>query len=207
MLNFKNIYKLFIQAKPTPNPNFLKFIPGGKSVMLNGTYDFTRPREAKCSPLAQKLFMIDGVTRVFYGKDYISIAKKEDSRWDELKPQIFEHIMEHYQLDSEGQEKKLIIEGYQESQDTQINENDSEVVQLIKEIIDTRIRPTVQEDGGDIVFRDFDETSGIVQLYMKGSCAGCPSSSVTLKNGIEKMLCHYIAEVKEVVAEDYNGSD
>lgn len=110
MLLFKSLRNIFIQAKPTPNPNFLKFIPAGKLVYDKGSYDFSRPREAKCSPLAQKLFLIDGVTRVFYGKDYISVAKKEECRWEELKPQIFQCIMDQYTPNEDGSEKQLILE-------------------------------------------------------------------------------------------------
>ncbi|KAM3140585.1 hypothetical protein pb186bvf_007397 [Paramecium bursaria] len=205
MFQFRSLARLFIQAKSTPNPNFLKFVPGGKEVLANGTHDFSRPRDAKISPLAAKLFQIDGVNRVFFGKDHISISKTENTRWEELKPQIFECIMEQFTPNQDGTEKPIFLANVEQSQDTEINENDSEVVQMIKEIIDTRIRPTVQEDGGDIVYRDFDEKSGTVHLYMKGSCAGCPSSGVTLKSGIERMLCHYIAEVKQVEAEDWTG--
>lgn len=140
---FKSVYNLFIQAKTTPNPNFLKFVPGGLEVMRTGTYDFARPRDAKISPLASQLFQIDGVTRVFYAKDYISVSKGDEYRWEELKPHIFAALNDHFTADSQGNEKALFVSNFEEAPDTVVNESDSEAVQLIKEIIDTRIRPNV----------------------------------------------------------------
>ncbi|KRX07180.1 NIF system FeS cluster assembly, NifU-like scaffold, N-terminal [Pseudocohnilembus persalinus] len=169
--------------------------------MESGTMDFVAPRFTHISPMARELFNVDGVTRVFYGKDYISISKVQDVSWGELKPQIFQIITEQF----EG--FKPLFTDQPESEDTKINEDDSEAVQFIKEILDNRIRPSIQEDGGDIVYRSFDEENGIVHLYLKGSCTSCPSSENTLKFGIEKMLKHYVAEVNEVQATDYSGQE
>ena len=138
-----------------------------------------------------------GVTRVFYGKDFISVTKKEEEDWKILKPEVLSVITEHY---TRGQ--PLLLEDVVEPEDTKITEADSESVAMIKEIIQTRVRPFVQEDGGDLRFVSFDLVSGLVLVEMKGSCAGCPSSAVTLKNGIENMLRHYVDEVKEVKAID-----
>ncbi|KAL4506442.1 hypothetical protein ABPG72_000013 [Tetrahymena utriculariae] len=201
-LNFKNIMNLFIQAKSTPNPNFLKFVPSGKTVMTDGTsLDFIAARYAHVSPLAKKLFTIDGVNRVFYGKDYISISKKEEADWNELKPQIFSLITEQFTGTTP------LFTDDPEREDTKIKDDDSEAVQMIKEIIDTRIRPLVQDDGGDVIYRNFDEPSGIVTLTMMGSCSGCPSSQVTLKQGIEKMIMHYVPEVNGVESVDYGENE
>jgi len=135
--------------------------------------------------------------RVFYGKDFISVTKKEEEDWKILKPEVLSVITEHY---TRGQ--PLFLENVEEPEDTKITEDDSESVAMIKEIIQTRVRPFVQEDGGDLRFVSFDKESGLVLVEMKGSCAGCPSSAVTLKNGIENMLKHYVEEVKEVKAID-----
>ena len=156
--------------------------------------DFSNIRYTTVSPLARQLFQIDGVTRVFFANDFISVTKIDDLEWQLVKPEILSVITEHY---TRGQ--PLFTEEL-EDDDLAINDDDSEAVQLIKEILQARIRPFVQEDGGDIRYVDFEEDEGIVLIQMKGSCAGCPSSSVTLKNGIENMLKHYVAEVSEVRA-------
>ena len=156
--------------------------------------DFSNIRYTTISPLARQLFQIEGITRVFYADDFISVTKEEKLEWEVLKPDVLSVITEHY---TRGQ--RLFTEE-PEQDDLAINPNDSECVQLIKEIIQSRVRPFVQEDGGDIQYIDFDEPKGIVYIKMKGSCAGCPSSSVTLKNGIENMLKHYVAEVTSVLA-------
>eukprot|EP01015_Nassula_variabilis_P020064 TRINITY_DN3448_c0_g1_i9.p1 TRINITY_DN3448_c0_g1~~TRINITY_DN3448_c0_g1_i9.p1 ORF type:complete len:194 (+),score=45.04 TRINITY_DN3448_c0_g1_i9:65-646(+) len=187
------------RTKTTPNPNFLKFIPNGKVVMEEGTMDFVAARYAHVSPLAKKLFTIDGVTRVFFGRDFVSISKKEDADWNTLKPEIYSVMTDHFT------NNLPLFTDQPESEDTKVKEDDSEVVALIKEIIDTRVRPVVQEDGGDITYEGFNEETGIVMLSMRGSCAGCPSSGITLKNGIERMLTHYIPEVTGVEAKDYEG--
>ena len=190
--------QLFIQTATTPNPSCLKFSPG-KSVTGDSsqTIDYSSIRNTSASPLARQLFQIVGVTRVFYGKDFISVTKKEEEDWKILKPEVLSVITEHY---TRGQ--PLLLEDVVEPEDTKITEADSESVAMIKEIIQTRVRPFVQEDGGDLRFVSFDLVSGLVLVEMKGSCAGCPSSAVTLKNGIENMLRHYVDEVKELKAID-----
>tara|TARA_B100001741_G_scaffold184153_1_gene151592 strand:- start:364 stop:915 length:552 start_codon:yes stop_codon:yes gene_type:complete len=180
---------MFIQTEDTPNPNTLKFMPG-VVVLEKNTVDFSSIKSASKSNLAKMLFDVNGVKRVFLGSDFISVTKSEDLDWDILKPSILTAIMEHF---ASG---KPIIEI---ENDTKIeSENDTEVVKQIKELIDQRVRPAVAMDGGDISFCSFDQ--GIVTLEMKGACAGCPSSTATLKMGIENMLKHYIPEVIEVRA-------
>ena len=189
-----SLRNLFIQTQPTPNPQSLKFVPGKPVTGDGSTMDFSNIRYTTVSPLARQLFQIDGVTRVFFANDFISVTKIDDLEWQLVKPEILSVITEHY---TRGQ--PLFTEEL-EDDDLAINDDDSEAVQLIKEILQARIRPFVQEDGGDIRYVDFEEDEGIVLIQMKGSCAGCPSSSVTLKNGIENMLKHYVAEVSEVRA-------
>ncbi|KAK1587797.1 hypothetical protein Q3G72_016925 [Acer saccharum] len=187
---------MFIQTQSTPNPSSLMFYPG-KPVMEVGSADFPNARSAMNSPLARAVYAIDGIARVFFGSDFITATKSEDASWDFLKPEIFAAIMEFY---SSGQ--PLFIDSETAAaKDTAIHEDDSETVAMIKELLETRIRPSVQDDGGDIVYRGFDLESGIVKLQMQGACSGCPSSSVTLKSGIENMLMHYIPEVKGVEQE------
>ena len=192
----RQIRNMFIQTEGTPNPDSLKFLPGKSVLESGGTRDFKSFRDASASPLAKKLFQTDGVNGVFLASDFITVSKKEDADWLTLKPQLFASIMDFYASDeavmSEGEA------GSEEEDSLAINDDDSEVVMMIKELLDMRIRPSVQEDGGDIKYHGFDEESGIVSLEMMGSCSGCPSSSVTLKSGIENMLMHYIPEVKEV---------
>lgn len=179
--------------QPTPNPASMMFLPG-TPVMENGSANFTSAREAMKSPLAKKLFGTDGVKQVFFGSDFVTVTKDDDYRWSVLKPDILAAIADHI---SSG-EPMLLDADTQAASDTAIHDDDSEVVAMIKELLETRIRPSVQEDGGDIEFRGFDEDTGLVTLKMKGACDGCPSSSITLKSGIENMLMHYIPEVKEV---------
>lgn len=179
--------------QPTPNPASMMFLPG-TPVMETGSANFTSAREAMKSPLAKKLFGTDGVKQVFFGSDFVTVTKDDDYRWAVLKPDILAAIADHI---SSG-EPVVMDEDMQAASDTAIHEDDSEVVAMIKELLETRIRPSVQEDGGDIEYRGFDEDSGLVTLKMKGACDGCPSSSITLKSGIENMLMHYIPEVKEV---------
>ncbi|CAG5097093.1 Similar to GH17809: NFU1 iron-sulfur cluster scaffold homolog [Cotesia congregata] len=179
---------MFIQTQDTPNPNSLKFIPGVTILEPGQTKDFPNATESYCSPLAKMLFRIDGVKSVFYGPDFITVTKvDEDVDWNLLKPEIFATIMDFFAAGLP------VLTEEQPSSDTQINENDDEIVQMIKELLDTRIRPTVQEDGGDIVFVGFE--NGIVKLKMQGSCTSCPSSVVTLKNGVQNMMQFYIPEV------------
>mmetsp|Transcript_10272 Transcript_10272/g.22035 ORF Transcript_10272/g.22035 Transcript_10272/m.22035 type:complete len:310 (-) Transcript_10272:367-1296(-) len=188
---------MFIQTQPTPNPQSLMFQPG-KPVMENGIHEFPNARAGMSSPLAKRLFTIDGVTSVFFGADFITVTKKDDANWAVLKPSVFAAIMDHY---SSGEPLFLDAEAAGRS-DTAIHEDDDEVVAMIKELLETRIRPAVQEDGGDIVYRGFDPDTGVVTVKMMGACSGCPSSTVTLKSGIENMLMHYIPEVKGVIEAD-----
>ncbi|XP_022841904.1 nifU-like protein 4, mitochondrial [Olea europaea var. sylvestris] len=196
---------MFIQTQSTPNPSSLMFYPG-KPVMEAGSADFPNARSAMNSPLAKSLFGIDGITRVFFGSDFVTVTKSEDTSWDFLKPEIFAAIMDFY---SSGQ-PLFLDSNTAASMDTAIHEDDSETVAMIKELLETRIRPAVQDDGGDIEYREFNPDTGIVKLRMQGACSGCPSSSVTLKSGIENMLMHYVPEVKgveqEFDAEDENPS-
>jgi len=178
-----------IQTESTPNPLSLKFLPG-KTVMEKGTADFRNMEEAKRSPFALNLFKIDGVEGVFFGSDFISITKSNNREWQMLKPSISETIIEYFKSGT-----ALMLQGKEDKTDTS-NTEDNESVIKIKEIIDTKVRPAVAKDGGDITFQSFD--NGIVYLHMQGSCSGCPSSTATLKAGIENMLKHYIPEVREV---------
>lgn len=184
---------MFIQTQSTPNPNSLMFVPG-KAVMESGSANFVNAREAMASPLAKRLFGIDGVKGVFFGSDFVTVTKSEEEEWGTLKPEMFAAIMDFF---ASGQ-ALITDEAAMANDDTAIHEDDSEVVAMIKELLDTRIRPAVQDDGGDIKFHSFDEDMGYVYLKMQGACASCPSSSVTLKSGIENMLMHYIPEVKAV---------
>ncbi|XP_041999289.1 nifU-like protein 4, mitochondrial isoform X2 [Salvia splendens] len=187
---------MFIQTQSTPNPASLMFYPG-KQVMETGSADFPNAHSAMSSPLAKSLYGIDGVTRVFFGSDFVTVTKSDKISWDLLKPQVFAAIMDFY---SSGQ--PLILDSaVAPSMDTAIKEDDSETVAMIKELLETRIRPAVQDDGGDIEYVGFDLDTGIVKLRMQGACSGCPSSSVTLKSGIENMLMHYVPEVKGVEQE------
>lgn len=182
---------MFIQTEPTPNPATLKFIPG-KSVLAEGTADYRDVEEAETSPLARRLFAVEGVRAVFLGSDFISVTKGQ-GEWQHLKPAILGAIMEHYMsgapvMDS-GEDGEALPSG-------DYDEKDEETVKAIKELLDTRVRPAVANDGGDIVFHGFRE--GIVYLHMRGACAGCPSSTATLRGGIERLLQHFLPEVQEV---------
>lgn len=195
---------MFIQTQPTPNPTSLMFLPG-KTIMDSGSQNFSSAREAMKSPLAKRLFQIDGVSKVFFGADFITVTKSDDYNWAVLKPDVFAAITEFY---AAGEPVMYDTAADPTSADHLITEDDDEIVAMIKELLETRIRPAVQEDGGDIAFREFDEISGIVTLKMMGACSGCPSSAITLKSGIENMLCHYIPEVKGVVeAEPDEGEE
>ncbi|KAI5710037.1 hypothetical protein M8J76_000322 [Diaphorina citri] len=183
---------MFIQTQDTPNPNSLKFLPGVPVLEEPGqTIDFPTGQAAYCSPLGKLLFRIEGVKSVFFGHDFITVTKQDDDvDWKLLKPEIFATIMDFF---SSG---LPVLTDAQPSSDTVIHEDDDETVQMIKELLDTRIRPTVQEDGGDIQFISFQD--GVVKLKMQGSCTSCPSSVVTLKNGVQNMLQFYIPEVVAV---------
>lgn len=179
---------MFIQTETTPNPATLKFIPG-EPVMQQGTANFTAKDQADKSPLAQVLFQINGVEAVYFGSDFISVTKAANKQWDVLKTEILTTIMEHYVA-----RRPVMLESGQEIINS--GAEDSDLIKQIKEIIETRVRPAVAQDGGDIIFHSFED--GVVKLEMHGSCSGCPSSSVTLKNGIENMLKHYVPEVESV---------
>jgi len=181
---------MFIQTEKTPNPATLKFLPG-VAVMPTGTANFTDPQTASRSPLAERLFTLPEVTGVFLGTDFITVTKAGDSDWFHLKPAVLGAIMEHF---TTGQP---VVTGTEEVAAAADSEDD-EIVSAIKELLETRVRPAVAQDGGDIIFEDFSD--GIVYLHMQGSCSGCPSSTATLKAGIENMLRHYIPEVLEVRA-------
>jgi Fe-S cluster biogenesis protein NfuA len=181
---------MFIQTESTPNPATLKFLPG-QSVLGTGSADFPSREASEKSPLAARLFGIDGVTGVFLGTDFITVTKDESTEWDHVKPAILGGIMEHFQSGAP------VIEGEAGgSRHAEHSGEDAEIVNQIKELLDTRVRPAVAQDGGDIVFHGFDR--GVVYLHMQGACAGCPSSTLTLKMGIENLLRHYIPEVVEV---------
>ena len=183
---------MFIQTEETPNPNTLKFIPGVQ-VLKEGTIEFKDKVSAKASNLASLIFSINDVERVFLATEFVSVTKRNENNWEILKPLILTAIMDHY---ASG---KKVIEKNQNDID-ESTEEDTEVVKQIKELIDQRVRPAVAMDGGDISFISFE--GGVVTLQMKGACAGCPSSTATLKMGIENMLKHYIPEVLEVKAAD-----
>ena len=182
---------MFIQTEQTPNPSTLKFLPG-RVVMDKGTMDFAGVDTAAASPFAKRLFAVDGVERVFFGADFVTVTKADDKDWQILKPSILGGIMEHY---TSGEP---VIAGEAAASSGDASEDDDEVVAQIKDLLETRIRPAVAQDGGDIVFHDFRE--GVVYLQMQGSCSGCPSSTATLKMGIENLLKHYVPEVVEVQA-------
>lgn len=181
---------MFIQTESTPNPATLKFIPG-EPVLPNTTADFADEDAATKSVLATKLFGIAGITRVFYGHDFISVTKSDNVEWNHIKPAILGAIMEQFQSNH-----PLIVRTTQETEDTDEDNPNGHIIRQIKELLDTRVRPAVAQDGGDIIFHGFEK--GVVYLHMQGACAGCPSSTITLKMGIENLLRHFIPEVVEV---------
>ena len=181
---------MFIQTESTPNPATLKFLPG-QSVLGAGTADFPAADTASASPLAMRIFNVEGVTGVFLGGDFVTVTKAEGQDWDVLKPPLLGAIMEHFQSGAPVMEGDTTASAHAEH-----TGEDGEIVTQIKELLDTRVRPAVAQDGGDIVFHGFER--GVVYLHMQGACAGCPSSTLTLKMGIENLLRHYIPEVVEV---------
>ncbi|ALC49468.1 CG32857 [Drosophila busckii] len=181
---------MFIQTQNTPNPDSLKFLPGIEVLGKGNTYDFPSVGAAQNSPLAKLLFRVEGVRAVFFGADFVTISKEESSEWSLIKPEVFAVIMDFF---ASG---LPVLHEARPNADTEILEDDDETVMMIKELLDSRIRPTVQEDGGDIVFMGYE--NGIVKLKMQGSCSSCPSSIVTLKNGVQNMLQFYIPEVESV---------
>lgn len=178
---------MFIQTEQTPNPATLKFLPG-RAVMPSGTADFPSRDSAGRSPLANRLFGVDGVRGVFLGSDFITVTKDGEADWHLMKPAVLGALMEHF---TSGDP----VVGETDA-GADAGEEDDEVTAQIKELIDTRVRPAVAQDGGDIIFHKFED--GVVYLHMQGSCSGCPSSTATLKAGIENMLRHYVPEVVEV---------
>ncbi|KZV74771.1 HIRA-interacting protein 5 [Peniophora sp. CONT] len=186
---------MFIQTETTPNDDSLKFIPG-VTVMDDGSAEFLDTRSALASPLAIRLMGIEGVKTVFYGPDFVTVSKDSEHPWAVIKPEVYSVLMEYF---SSGQPLFRSEEDRENAgpQDTRILDTDSDTVAMIKELLATRVRPAIMEDGGDIEYRDFTD-DGIVQVKLKGSCRGCDSSTVTLKTGIERMMMHYIPEVKAV---------
>ena len=181
---------MFIQTEATPNPATLKFLPG-QPVLESGTMDMRSRDDAAKSPLAERLFGIDGVDGVFFGSDFITVSKSA-GEWPQLKPAILGAIMEHFMSGA-----PVVAAGSQSAAaDEFFNEADADTVATIKDLIETRVRPAVANDGGDITFRGFRD--GVVYLNMKGSCAGCPSSTATLRHGIQNLLRHFVPEVQEV---------
>lgn len=181
---------MFIQTEVTPNPNALKFIPG-EDISQDGPIHFASIEDAKASPLARKLFSIEGVGAVFFGSDFVTITKKDDIDWNILKPEILVNLMDHLVA------KLPIFDEKREGRNSSL-ENLGDLEKQIVEIIETRVRPSVAMDGGDIIYKGFE--NGVVMLELRGACAGCPSSTVTLKNGIESMLKYYVPEVLSVEA-------
>ena len=184
---------MFIQTEETPNPATLKFLPG-RAVLPGGSADYRSMEEAGRSPLAQALFAVEGVTGVFLADDFITVAKRDDRDWQLMKPGVLGAVMEHFMAGR----PVLLPDAPDGSDAAGPDDGDDETVARIKELLYTRVRPAVAQDGGDIVFEGFDD--GVVTLQMRGACAGCPSSTATLKMGIENMLRHYIPEVREVRA-------
>lgn len=195
---------MFIQTESTPNDDSLKFIPGVPVMGESGTAEFLDTRSALASPLALRLIGIEGVTAVFYGPDFVTVSKDSETHWSVVKPEVYSILMEFF---SSSQPLFRSEEDREAAgpQDTRILDTDSETVAMIKELLDTRVRPAIQEDGGDIEYRGFTD-EGIVEVKLKGSCRGCDSSTVTLKSGIERMLMHYIPEVKGVEQVSFDRS-
>ncbi|MEM6729616.1 MAG: NifU family protein [Pseudomonadota bacterium] len=182
---------MFIQTEMTPNPATLKFLPG-QTVLETGTADFPSSEAASASPLAARIFAVEGVEGVFLGYDFATVTKADGVEWDDIKPAILGAVMAHFQ----SGDPVMSGEAEASSGHADFEGEDAQVVGQIKELLDTRVRPAVAQDGGDITFHGFDR--GVVYLHMQGACAGCPSSTLTLKMGIENLLRHYIPEVAEV---------
>jgi Fe-S cluster biogenesis protein NfuA len=189
---------MLIETETTPNPATLKFLPG-RTVMEAGTRDFASPEEAEASPLADALFALGDVTGVFFGRDFISVTATPGVDWPGLKPDVLAILLDHFSANMplfHPASAGFAVPGQDE--DFGDNPEDADIIAQIKELIETRVRPAVAGDGGDIVYRGFDQ--GKVYLQMQGACSGCPSSTATLKNGIEQLLKHYVPEVTEVRA-------
>lgn len=185
---------MFIETESTPNPATLKFIPGREVMGARGTADFATAAAATRSPLAARIFALPGVSRVFLGADFITVTQSDDADWQALRPQVLGAVMDHFLSGLPAMDGET-AEGEAGDEDD-FDPADAEIVDQIKELLDTRVRPAVAGDGGDIVFRGFRE--GVVRLHLQGACSGCPSSRATLKHGVENMLRHYVPEVVAV---------
>lgn len=185
---------MFIQTESTPNPQTLKFLPG-RDVLGAGGREFATPADAQASPLAEAIFQIEGVTRVYLGDAFISVTKDAELDWPHVKAHVLAAIMDHFVAD-----RPMLLDGEASAGGSEIvyEGEAAEIVEQLQELIETRVRPAVAQDGGDIIFDSWDHDSGVVKLRMRGACAGCPSSTATLKNGIENMLKHYVPEVRAV---------
>ena len=183
---------MFIQTEATPNPQVLKFLPG-RELLPGGSREFTDVAEAAASPLARALFRVEGVTRVYFGDAFLTVTKDPDADWAYLKAPILAEIMDHFTSGA------ALIESAEAAADEEVYEGETaQIVAEIKDLIDTRIRPAVAQDGGDILFARFEPDTGVVFLNMRGACSGCPSSAATLKAGVENLLRHYVPEVTRV---------
>ena len=188
---------MFVQVLETPNPATLKFAPG-RDIAPGRVADFSDPVAAAASPLAQRLFQIDGVTRVFLGEDFVAVSKDEQTDWPHLKPFVIDMLTDYF---ASGAPIFAEQEAQSDANPAAAYEGEAaEIVEQIVDLLDTRVRPAVAQDGGDIVFHDYDEKHGVVRLFMRGACAGCPSSTMTLKQGIENLLKAYVPEVNAVEA-------
>jgi Fe-S cluster biogenesis protein NfuA len=187
---------MFIETESTPNPATLKFIPGREVMGARGTADFASPEAAMRSPLAARIFALPGVARVFLGSDFVTVTQSGDTDWQSLRPQVLGAVMDHFLSGMPVLEESEGAGDADEGGEDDFDPADAEVVDQIKELLDTRVRPAVAGDGGDIVFRGFRD--GIVRLHLQGACSGCPSSRATLKHGVENMLRHYVPEVVAV---------
>jgi Fe-S cluster biogenesis protein NfuA len=190
---------MFIQTEATPNPDVLKFLPG-RDVLGEGTREFRSAVEAEASPLAQAIFELSDVRRVFFGPDFLTVTRAPTGRdWPQMKAPILAAVMEHFTTGAALLRDGPILGDADDGHDTAIYDGDSaQIVAEIKDLLDTRIRPAVAQDGGDITFSKFEPATGVVWLHMRGACSGCPSSSATLKSGVENMLKHYVPEVTRV---------
>lgn len=187
---------MFIQTESTPNPRTLKFLPG-RDVLGAGSREFADAAAANDSPLAQALFAVDGVERVYLGADFVTVTKAETLEWPHLKPHVLAAIMDHYTSGRPAMAEGMGA-GDTDEADIAYEGEAADIVKEIRDIIEARVRPAVARDGGDITFHSWDHDEGLVRLNMRGACAGCPSSTLTLKQGIENLLRHYVPEVKRV---------
>jgi len=188
---------MFIQTESTPNPRTLKFLPG-RDVLGRGSREFADAEAGAVSPLAQALFAVDGVERVYLGGDFITVTKSEGIEWPHLKPHVLAAIMDHFTSGRPVLRDAAAAADTTDEADIVYEGEAADIVKELKELIDARVRPAVARDGGDITFHSWDHEQGVVRLNMRGACAGCPSSTLTLKQGIENMLRHYVPEVNRV---------